>query len=140
MRRLVPFLCLVAAGCGSLVPHSLAPDWLAPDVVPEPDRSSIVVLDHQAGAAGVVRGRVLDVGTGRPIAGAVVRVVGDGEDTRASTPGGFFSVPGASGDLRLHVEAGGYVPAEGSVPAGASVLVLLHPIPTPPAEATTEDG
>ncbi len=131
MRTLALLLILALAGCGSLVPYSLAPDWLAPDVVPQTTASSIVVLDRQPDdVAGIVRGRVVDLATGRPIAGAVVSAAGTTTDDVTTNADGAFALAGPpDAEARLRVEAPGYVPADGTVTlAGtSSVLVMLHP-------------
>ena len=134
MRLLLPALLVVLGGCGTVVPYSLAPGWLAPDLVPD-DGASAVVVTSEAALAGrsAVEGRVLDEVTGEPVAGAAV------------TGGAAEAVSGADGRFTLSVDAGGvalragrdgYAPAEARVEVAAgvrqTVLVLLAP--DPPAD------
>ena len=135
MRALALLLGLGLAGCGSLVPYALAPGWLAPDVVPEADGSSIVVVGQQpadpALSPGAVRGRVLDLRTGRPVVGARVTVSGfatPGPVARQTGDEGAFAFVGApEGEVGLQAEAPGYVPAADALPVdpGAEVDVLV---------------
>lgn len=131
MRTLVLLAALGLAGCGSLVPYSLAPDWLAPDVVPEREASAIVLLDRQPDdVAGVLRGRVVDVATGRPVPGAIVSAEGTTTgDVTTGADGAFALAGNPDGEALLSVEAPGYVPATGTVVlnGAASLLVMLSP-------------
>ncbi len=136
MRPLVLLVALCLAGCGTLLPYSLAPDWLAPDVVPERAASAVVLVEKRADVSpSVLRGRVVDLATGQPIAGASVSVTGLGpEAPLLARADGSFAVAG-DGAARLRVEAPGYAPADGAVAASGSttVLVMLNPLPAEPA-------
>lgn len=132
---------LTAAGCGTLVPYSLAPSWLAPDVTPPRDAPAIVLLDQREIAGpSVLRGRVVDLTTGRPVVGAVVTVNGFSSREEPGTPDDTFALVGdAEGEVRLHAEAPGYAPTDGTVPVAlgteSSVLVLMRRLPEEAATA-----
>ena len=143
MRRLLPALAVVLAGCGTVVPYSLAPDWLAPEVAPPAEASAVVVGEGRAAALGgraVLDGRVLDEATGAPVAGVAV-VAGAAE--AVSDAEGRFALDLAAGGAALRADRDGYLPARADVRAEpdtrASVFVLLTPraagdLPTGPAE------
>ena len=122
MRLFLLFALVGLAGCGTLVPYSLTPSWLAPDMVPERGASEIVLLQESA-PEGVVTGRVIDLDTGQPLADALVTA----DDQRAETDAdGRFRIPRAT---RLRVESVGYRPAESAVEGPNTVLVLLSAEP-----------
>ena len=128
VRRLLPALALLVAGCGSLVPYSLAPGWLAPDVVPDETASSVVVTGQAPGAA-AVEGRVIDGRTGAPLAGAAVAA---GAAEAVTDAAGRFAVSASEGTVRVVVSAPDYVPAESALALDGrtTVLVLLDREPT----------
>ena len=132
MNRLLPALAvLVLGGCGTLVPYSLAPSWLAPEVAPDQSASAVVVAGDEAVALSgrtVLDGRVLDEATGRPVAGVAVA----GGDAEAVTDAdGRFSLDLGAGGVALRASRDGYQPATATLQAvpdtRASVFVLLTP-------------
>ena len=124
MRLLLPALALLVAGCGSVVPYSLAPGWLAPDVVPNETASSVVVTGRAPGAA-TLQGRVVDGRTGAPLAGAVVEA---GAAEAVTDAAGRFAVSASEGEVRVVVSAPEYVSARGAlaVEGRTTVLALLN--------------
>lgn len=128
MRHLLPALLLVA-GCGSVVPYSLAPDWVAPDVVPAEGASAVVVTEASATPGRtVLDGRVLDEVTGRPVAGAMVE---GGAAEAVTDADGRFSLDLAPGGVALAAARDGYAPVRGALRLApdrrTGVLVLLSP-------------
>ena len=136
MRRLLPALTssslfgvVLLAGCGTVAPYSLAPDWLAPDVVPHGSASAVVVTDA-APLAGrtLLDGRVLDEATGRPVGGVAVA---GGAAEAVTDADGRFALDVAAGGVALRAARAGYLPADAALrPAPdtrTSVLVLLTP-------------
>lgn len=126
MRSALLALALLGAGCGTVVPYSLAPDLLAPDLVPEQPASVVVVTDRtEVGSRASVTGRIVDRDTGAPLA-ASVTVAGT---ALTATAAGLFATPTEGGDTRVRVALAGYAPAEAVVAVGvgerAEVLVLL---------------
>ena len=130
MRLLFPALLVVLGGCGTVVPYSLAPEWLAPDVAPDRGASAVVVTGEAAASAGrtAIDGRVLDGATGLPVAGAAVA---GGAAEAVSGADGRFSLDVDAGGGALRADRDGYVAAEGAVEVAPgtrrSVLVLLAP-------------
>ena len=131
MRRLLPALVLVLGGCGTLVPYSLAPSWLAPEIAPPVEASAVVVTREDAAALSgrtVVDGRVLDEATGQPVAGVAVA---GGAAEAVSGADGRFALDVDAGGVALRAARDGYVPAEAALRVApdtrASVLVLLTP-------------
>ena len=139
MRRALPaLLALALSGCGTLVPYSLAPGWLAPDVAPDRAASAVVVTHEEAAPlAGrtVLDGRVVDEATGRPVAGVAVASSTAEAVTDAD---GRFALDVAAGGVAIRATRDGYAPAEAALQAApdvrSSVLVLLSP------RATDEPG
>ena len=138
MLRLLPALALVLGGCGTLVPYSLAPSWLAPEVAPDQPASAVVEARDEAVALGgrtVLDGRVLDEATGRPVAGVAVA---GGAAEAVSDADGRFSLDLNAGGVALRAVRDGYLPATATLRAApdtrASVFVLLAPrrAPDPP--------
>lgn len=135
MRLPLLALVILASGCGTVFPYSLAPEWLAPDLVPEQPVSVLVVTDRSdAPGAAVLAGRVLDRRTGEPIGRAVVSASEAAE--AVADAGGEFAVALSEGIARVHVEAAGYLPAAAEVEialgARTTVLVLLAADPAAP--------
>ena len=134
MLRLLPALLLVA-GCGTVVPYSLAPDWVAPEIVSGADTSAVVVTGETAAPGRtVVDGRVLDEATGQPVAGVTVA---GGAAEAVTDADGRFSLAVAPGGVTLAVTPDGYRPARADLRLApdtrVGVLVLLSPVPTPDA-------
>lgn len=125
MRFALTALLFLAAGCGTVVPYSLAPDILAPELVPEQAASVLVVTDRETARRSALTGRVLDRETNAPLAARVA--VGERELT--ATEAGMFTTPLSGGDVVVRVTLDGYAPAEATVPLAdgeqATVLVLL---------------
>lgn len=138
MRRLLPALLVVLGGCGTVVPYSLAPDWLAPDVVPNEGASSIVVTHEEAAALSgrtSLDGRVLDETTGEPIAGATVA---SGADEAVSDADGRFALDVGAGGVALRAGREGYVPAEAALRLPSDVRSRVLVLLTPRVETATE--
>lgn len=109
MRPVLTALALLAAGCGTVVPYSVAPDVLAPDLVPEQAASVTVVTDRSPSEGrAAVAGRVVDRDTGVPLAARIV--VGAAEMTADRS--GDFAVPVDAGETVVRVTLDGYAPAE----------------------------
>jgi hypothetical protein len=132
MRLALAALCLVAAGCGSLVPYRLAPSRLMPDVSPDPEGSSVVVTARAPGA-GSVEGRVLDGDTGAALAGVRLTATGvDGGTAEAQTDAaGVFRIARLSGVAALTAAHACHAPLDARPGVGAdttaTVLVLMVP-------------
>lgn len=129
-------LVVLAAGCGplrpALTPTLISVPSLAPDVVPEPDASTVSVTATMPGRG--VSGRVLDRDTGAALAGVALDVTdADGTVAQVQTDGdGAFRVSGASG-LSAVAAAGAChaaLDARPAVAAGqsAALVVLLAPV------------
>lgn len=136
MRLALLALVVLTFGCGTVVPYSLAPGWLAPDLVPEQPASVLVVTDRSGSPGGaVLAGRVVDRRTGEPIDRAVVSVNGDAAGAVADARGAFAAAL-TEGPVRVRVEATGYLPAVADVEdapgARTTVLVLLAADPAAP--------
>ncbi|HEX8384945.1 MAG TPA: carboxypeptidase-like regulatory domain-containing protein [Rubricoccaceae bacterium] len=133
MRPVLLALCLVAAGCGSLVPYRYAPSRLMPDVSPRPEGSSAVVTARVPGV-GAVEGRVLDRDTGAALAGVRVASTGpDGTTTEARTDvDGAFRIARVSGVAALRADHACHAPLDARPGVGsdttATVLVLMAPV------------
>lgn len=128
MRPLLLALALLASGCGTVLPYSLAPDWLVPDVA-DASGSAVVVTDWAASpGVAVLAGRVVDGATGAPVAGAVVALA-DGARAVADADGAF-SLPLPDGAPVVSASAEGYVTAAARVEVAprtrATALVLLE--------------
>ena len=126
MRLTLAALVFFAAGCGTLVPYSLAPDVLAPELVPEQPASVLVVTDRTASDGGTaLTGRVVDRTTSAPLAARLVL----GETALTATDAGVFATPMAAGETVVRVMLDGYAPVEAVVPVvegeRTTVLVLL---------------
>ncbi|MDT0630666.1 carboxypeptidase regulatory-like domain-containing protein [Rubrivirga litoralis] len=141
MRLLPPAPLLVGAAlalaaCGTVVPYSLAPEWLAPDLVPPTEASAVVVTGDEAAALSgrtALDGRVLDETTGRPVAG--VAIAGGRGGAAVTDADGRFTLDVDAGGVALVAERAGYAPAEAALQVApdtrAGVLILLSPRLTP---------
>lgn len=128
MRTLLLAGALLGAGCGTLVPYSVAPDLLAPDLVPEQPASVVVVTDRSPSDGGAaVAGRVVDRDTGAPLAARVT--IGERALTARDT--GDFALPVPPGETAVRIELAGYAAAEIVLPVAAgqrtTVLAVLGP-------------
>ncbi|MEM1115500.1 MAG: carboxypeptidase regulatory-like domain-containing protein [Bacteroidota bacterium] len=126
MRTSLLALCLLTTGCGTIVPYSLAPGPVAPNVVPDQAASVLVVTDRaQIGARASVTGRVVDRETSAPVSARVTL----GETALAATEAGAFATPLDAGEVTVRVTADGYAPVEAVVSLAererATLLVLL---------------
>lgn len=132
MRPALLALCLVASGCGSLVPYRLAPARLMPDLSPDPESSVALVTARTAGA-GAVEGRVLDRDTGAALAGVRLLATGaDGATAEAQTDAeGAFRIARLSGVALLRADHACHAPLDARPGVGAdttaTVLVLMMP-------------
>jgi sugar lactone lactonase YvrE len=87
---------------------------------------------------GLVAGTITDVGTGLPIAGALIQLAGAASATADS--GGLFAIVAPPGAVAVSAQAAGYdsVNGSGNVVAGATLTFspALHPAGTTPSGTT----
>ena len=128
MRALLVLALLAAAGCGTVLPYGLAPNVLAPDLVPGGATSRVLVADSsavEAGGRALVTGLVLNPSTGRAVPFAQFDA-----RTRADAEGRFSRVV-APGTVTIALDDPDFVPVRADVSVGPdarlSLVVLLVP-------------
>lgn len=113
------------------------PDW-HPGVGDHHLRPHVRVLADTSGGPGVVRGRVEDARTGRPLAGAEVQVVGAGLSAVTDAAGHFRIAAVPTGRWTLRVTHAAHAGEERAVEVGGAALPMLRISLGPSAEAVLQ--